>query len=177
MQQKTICVFDLDDTLVKTKAKIKVYQKDTGDLLQSLTPDEFNGYVNLNGHLLDFEDFNDLRLLLSGDLIQENVKLLKEYAKKYPVGMITARGHLGSVLEFIYEKKLPIREDLVFVVNDPKEPDEGTVAEKKSRAFEKLIGMGYDHFIYYDDNKDNLDAAKELESKYPVKFELHHVKS
>lgn len=175
--RKTICIFDLDDTLVKTDAKIKVYQKDTGDLLHSLTPGEFNGFVNMHGHLLDFEDFSDLQILLAGRLIEENVQVLMEYANEYPIGMITARGHLPSVLEFIYEKKLPIREDLVFAVNDPRDGEEGTVAEKKSRSFEKLIEMGYDHFIYYDDNLENLEAAKALELKYPVKFELHHVES
>lgn len=177
MKEKTICVFDLDDTLVKTDAKIKVYHKETGDLLHALTPGEFNGYVLMHGHLLDFEDFNDLQILLAGDLIRENVNKLKRYAEKYPIGMITARGHRASVLEFIYEKGLPIREDLVFVINDPKEPEEGSISEKKSKAFEKLINMGYEHFIYYDDDEENLQAAKSLESKYPVKFELHHVKS
>ena len=177
MKENTICVFDLDDTLVKTDAKIKVIQKDTGDLLQALTPSEFNGFVNLHGHLLDFEDFNDLQLLLAGELIQENVNLLREYAKKYPISMITARGHLGSVLEFIYEKKLPVSRDLVFVINDPREVSAISISEKKKKAFEKLIQLGYNNFIYYDDNEENLQAAKELESQYPIKFEIHHVKS
>jgi hypothetical protein len=177
MNRKTICVFDLDDTLVKTDAKIKVYEKTTGNLVDALTPEEFNGFINIHGHLLNFEDFNDLQLLLNGKLIKENVYLLQQYAKKYPIGMITARGHLGSVLEFIYERNLPINENLVFVVNDPADFSEKSIAEKKRRTFEKLIEMGYDNFIYYDDNLDNLSAAKTLESEYPVKFEIHHVKS
>lgn len=173
--KKTICIFDLDDTLVKTDAKIKVYQKETGDLLQSMTPEEFNGYVNLNGHVLDFEDFNDLQILLSGKLIEKNVKILKECAREHPIGMITARSHLMSVLEFIYEKELPIEEDLVFVVNDENSGFSGNVAERKKQAFIKLIERGYDDFIYYDDNLDNLRAAETLVKEYDIRMKTHHV--
>jgi len=171
----TICIFDLDDTLVKTDAKIKVYQKETGDLLQSMTPEEFNSYVNLHGHVLDFEDFNDLQILLGGKLIEKNVKILKECAQKYPIGMITARSHLMSVLEFIYEKKLPINEDLVFAVNDEKGGFSGNVANRKKQAFIKLIKKGFKDFIYYDDNLDNLRAAETLIEEYDIKMKTHHV--
>lgn len=172
---RTIFIFDLDDTLVKTGAKIKVYS-DEGNLVHSLTPEEFNSYVNHNGHTLDFDDFNDLQILLGGVLMMKNVKILKDCAKIHDVGMITARSHRMSVLEFIREKNLPIKENLIYVVNDPRAPFNGTVAERKKQAFEMLIKMGYDNFIYYDDNTDNLEAAKSLEQEYSVKFELHHVK-
>jgi FMN phosphatase YigB (HAD superfamily) len=173
--KKTICIFDLDDTLVKTDAKIRVYQKETGDLLHSLTPEQFNDFVN-HGHTLDFEDFNDLQILLSGHLMEKNVKILRDLALRHPIGMITARSHLNSVLEFIYQKRLPINEDLVFVVNDEDSPFEGSVAERKKQAFEQLIKRGYNNFIYYDDNLDNLEAAKSLEKDYEVNIETHHVK-
>ncbi len=173
--KKTICIFDLDDTLVKTDAKIKVYQKETGDLLQSMSPEEFNGYVNSKGHILDFEDFNDLQILLSGKLIEKNVKILRECAREHPVGMITARSHLNSVLEFIYEKDLPIQRDLVFVVNDEMSKFTGNVAERKKQAFIELIKRGYDNFIYYDDNLDNLRAAETLVPEFGIKMKTHHV--
>jgi len=173
--KKTICIFDLDDTLVKTDAKIKVYQKETGDLLQSMTPEEFNGYVNLHGHVLDFEDFNDLQILLGGKLIEKNVKILKECAQEHPIGMITARSHLMSVLEFIYEKRLPIKENLVFAVNDEDSRFRGSVAERKKQAFIELIERGFNDFIYYDDNLDNLRAAETLIKEYDIKMKTHHV--
>ena len=172
----TICIFDLDDTLVKTDAKIKVYQKETGDLLQSMTPEEFNGYVNLHGHILDFEDFNDLQILLGGKLIEKNVKILKECAREHPIGMITARSHLMSVLEFIYEKRLPINEDLVFAVNDEKSGFSGNVANRKKQAFIELIKRGFNDFIYYDDNLDNLRAAETLIEEFDIKMKTQHVK-
>jgi len=40
-----------------------------------------------------------------------------------------------------------------------------------------LIKIGYNNFIYYDDNLDNLLSAKSLESEYDnIKIKLHHVK-
>jgi hypothetical protein len=175
--KKTICIFDLDDTLIKTDAKIKVYHKETEDLLHSLTPEEYNNYKNLHGHTLDFDDFDDLQILLNGTLMSANIRTLLELSKSYPIGMITARSHLNSVLEFIYEKRLPIKESLVFVVNDEKSGFVGNVAERKKQAFERLIRLGYNDFIYYDDNLDNLNSAKSLEAEYDnVKIELHHVK-
>lgn len=175
--KKTICIFDLDDTLVKTDAKIKVYHKETDDLLHSLTPEQFNDFENHHEHTLDFDDFNDLQILLAGSLMIDNIKILLDYAKLHPIGIITARSHLNSVLEFIYEKRLPIKENLVFVVNDEKSGFFGNVAARKKQAFERLISLGYNDFIYYDDNLDNLNAAKSLETEYDIKIELHHVKN
>lgn len=175
--RKTICIFDLDDTLVKTDAKIKVYQKDTGNLLHALTPEQFNHFVVNHGHSLDFEDFNDLQILLSGSLIGENIEILKSCSKKHPVGMITARSHLNSVLEFIYQKDLPVQRDLVFVVNDEQSPFVGTVAQRKKQAFVQLIERDYNDFMYWDDNLENLEAAKSLEKEFKVKIEIHHVEN
>jgi hydroxymethylpyrimidine pyrophosphatase-like HAD family hydrolase len=176
--KKTICIFDLDDTLVKTDAKIKVYHKETDDLLHALTPEQYNYFNNLHGHTLDFDDFNDLQILLAGDLMIDNVKILLAHSKHHPIGIITARSHLNSVLEFIYEKRLPIEENLVFVVNDENSGFFGNVAERKKQAFERLIGLGYTDFIYYDDNLDNLKSAKSLEEDYAnIKIELHHVEN
>lgn len=175
--RKTICIFDLDDTLVKTGAKIKVYEKDTGDLLHSLTPQQYNDFDNSCGHVLDFNDFDDLQVLLKGSLMISNIKILLELSKSYSIGIITARSHIDSVLEFVYENKLPIEKHLIFAVNDERSSFFGNVAERKKQAFERLIKIGYNNFIYYDDNLDNLLSAKSLESEYDnIKIKLHHVK-
>ena len=87
--EKTICIFDLDDTLVKTDAKIKVYQKETGDLLHSLTPQQYNDFEN-HGHILDFDDFDDLQVLLKGSLMTSNIKILLELSKLYFIHAFTS---------------------------------------------------------------------------------------
>ena len=47
-----IVVFDLDDTLVITDAKIKVCDNNTGECF-SLTPEEFNEYESNPNHDID----------------------------------------------------------------------------------------------------------------------------
>jgi FMN phosphatase YigB (HAD superfamily) len=63
-----IVVFDLDDTLVITDAKIKVYDKDTGDSY-SMTPEEFNDYERKPSHDVDFDDFKSLEIMKAGKLV------------------------------------------------------------------------------------------------------------
>ena len=54
-----ILIFDLDDTLVITDAKIRVCDSKTGEC-HELTPEEFNTYEKKRGHILDFDDFKSL---------------------------------------------------------------------------------------------------------------------
>jgi len=51
-----IVVFDLDDTLVITDAKIKVCDNTNVECF-SLTPEEFNEYESNPNHDIDFDDF------------------------------------------------------------------------------------------------------------------------
>ena len=52
-----IIIFDLDDTLVISAAKIKVCNKKTGECY-SLTPEEFNTYEKGEHEELNFDEFN-----------------------------------------------------------------------------------------------------------------------
>ena len=59
-----IVVFDLDDTLVISAAKIKVCNKKTGECY-SLTPEEFNSYEKGQHEELDFDEFKSLDIELT----------------------------------------------------------------------------------------------------------------
>ena len=50
-------VFDFDDTLIKSAAKIKVYKNNV--FVRALTPKQFNFYKSKPGEKLDFKDFID----------------------------------------------------------------------------------------------------------------------
>ncbi len=169
-----VYVFDLDDTLVKTDAKIKVFCSKSKKLLHALTPADYNYYVRKEHHILNFDDFDDLNILLSGTLIGENVDILKEASKKHKIGIVTARAHLGSVVHFVHNINLPVSQDLIYVVNDPIERFTGDIPERKKQAFQRMIENGFHHFVYYDDNLENLERVKELEDKN-IKIETHHV--
>ena len=69
---------------------------------------------------------------------------------------------------------IDIKKELVFAVGDPSYPFEGTVQQKKAQTSELLSKLGYNTFIFFDDNEGNLEQAKNLEHKLNIK--IHTVK-
>lgn len=169
-KEKKIYLFDLDDTLITTDAKIRVLSLDK-KLLYSLTPQEFNSYDRTNkNHLLDFDDFNSVEILLNAKFIEENVQKLRRLIhRNYPIAIITARGYHESIVQFFHEKNLRIPSEMIFAVNDERFPHSGNVAERKQKAIKDLIKKGFNSFVFYDDDLNNLKKAKELETQFNVK--------
>lgn len=168
-----VYIFDLDDTLVKTDARVKVFCSSSKKLLHSLTPADYNYYTRKENQILNFDDFDDLNILLSGTLIDKNIRILKKAAKNHQIGIVTARAHLGSVIQFFQKVQLPVSRDLVFAVNDPTQGFTGTIPEKKRQAFQRMIFTGIFSFVYYDDNLENLESVKTLETEN-IKIETIH---
>ena len=53
-----LIIFDLDDTLVTTDAKIKIVDRHTGKVIKEMSPQEFNTFeTQSKRHVLNFEDF------------------------------------------------------------------------------------------------------------------------
>jgi len=65
---KDITVFDVDDTLIVTKSKIRVFNPKTGYEID-LTPQEFNTFKTKPHDKFDFNDFRDLEILKAGKII------------------------------------------------------------------------------------------------------------
>ena len=145
--------------------------------MYSLTPQEFNSYDRTNkNHLLDFDDFNSVEILLEGKFIEENVRKLKRLIHRgYPVAIITARGYHESIVQFFHNKNIKIPSHLIFAVNDERFPHSGNVAERKKKAIIDLIKKGYKDFVFYDDDLNNLKKAKELEKEFSVKVKTIQV--
>ena len=162
-----IVVFDLDDTLVITDAKIKVYDKDTGDSY-SMTPEEFNDYERQPSHEVDFDDFKSLEIMKAGKLIEYYLKIFKEaYKLKIAVGIVTARDDREMIYKWLKEHiGFRIDKDLIFAVNDPVHRYRGSVSDRKKAAFRELIDMGYRDMQFYDDDTANLVLVKSLENEY-----------
>jgi|688.fasta_scaffold12674_22 hypothetical protein len=159
-----LIVFDLDDTLVKTEAKIKVVSRKTGKILKELTPEEFNFYVSHPSKVLDFEDFDNPEILRQGKFIREVLgKLLSYYERKIPVAIVTARSSSPMVRNFFLENGIDIHPELVIAVNDPEAKIEGeNVAQRKLYALKRLREMGFSDFTFFDDNEDNLRLALQM---------------
>jgi hypothetical protein len=162
---KTLVAFDLDDTIIITDAKIKVVDKNTGDIIKELTPAEFNSFENNNkNYVLSFEDFLNPDILEKGKIIQNIFRFLKKWYKKgIPISIITARSSSSLIRNFFLKKGIDIHPDLVIAVNDPQYNFTGPVEEKKKQAIISLIDRGFSHLVFFDDHAKNLEEAKSIE--------------
>jgi len=162
-----ILVFDLDDTLVISSAKIKVCNKKTGECY-SLTPEEFNTYEKGEHEELNFDEFKSLEIMKAGKLIEYYLKIFKEaYRSKLAVGIVTARDDRKMIYKWLREHVgFRIDNDLIFAVNDPVHKFKGSISDRKKAAFKELIEMGYNDMQFYDDDDANLKLVKSLEDEY-----------
>ena len=162
-----ILVFDLDDTLVISSAKIKVCNKKTGECY-SLTPEEFNTYEKGEHEELNFDEFKSLEIMKAGKLIGYYLKIFKEaYRSGIAVGIVTARDDKNMIWTWLREHVgYRIDKDLIFAVNDPIHKYRGNISDRKKSAFKDLIEMGYSDMQLYDDDDANLKIVKSLEYEF-----------
>ena len=176
IKKDRLVIFDLDDTLVKTEAKVKIISHKTKKVIAELTPQDFNSFKKRSGHILNFDDFDDPEILRQGRLIHSIFAKLKYYYNKgVPVSIVTARSSSEIVRKFFLENGIDIHPDLVIAVNDPELNLEGNIAERKQKAIKRLIDDGYTNLVFFDDNEDNLRLAKDLEGYNNSKIKLVQV--
>ena len=164
-----ILVFDLDDTIVVTPAKIQVKNKVTGETF-SITPEEFKKKKKKPHQMLSFEEFKSLEIMKAGKLINYYFKILKEaYKRKIAIGIVTARDDQRMIYRWLKDHlRTPIDSDLIFAVNDPVHRFRGDVAERKKEAFREIINLGFNDLQFYDDDDNNLRLVQSLEKEFPM---------
>lgn len=166
----TLAVFDLDDTLIISDAKIQVLDAKTGKVIKSLTPAEFNFFKPDKKVNLSFGEFEDYDILKKSTFIPEILeKLLAFYNSGVHVSIVTARSNTNMIRKFFLENGIDIHPELVIAVNDPRFGFKGSIAQKKKEALHGLVEQGYSDFIFFDDNHENLQLAKEIEKEKDVK--------
>ncbi len=162
---QSITIFDVDDTLIVTKSLIRVTDTQTRESFE-LTPAEFNEFERSEKHEMDFSDFKNLEILKAGRIIDKIFKILKETMKRgRRVGIITARDDKNLIYQFLLHNGVVVNPQYIFAINDPSLGFKGTVAEKKKEAFVEFLRMGFRDFIFYDDDRENLRLAQELDKQ------------
>lgn len=162
-----IILFDLDDTIIDTIAEIGVVKG--GKVIKRLPNAEFNDYVLGPGESFDFGEFDDPILLDQSPFTKYWNTLKREYKKGTHIGILTARGDSKMIKEFFLKNGIRIKDELVIAINDPSLGLKGSIQEKKTEAIRILAGVGYNNFIFFDDNEPNLKSAKELEKTLDIK--------
>lgn len=159
--QDKIIIFDLDDTLVKTDAKVKILDRKTHNVLCELNAQEFNEFEKQDWHSVNYDQFDCPEILKQGKIIHYVFEILKEaYRNKIPVAILTARGDSKLVRDFFLSQDIDIHPELVIAINDPSFIFNGTIPERKMKAIEKFIDMGFKNLVFFDDHEDNLELAR-----------------
>lgn len=172
-----LVIFDLDDTIVKTRAKVKLIHRHTGKVIKEMTPDEFNRFqLDSKKHVLNFDDFSDPEILRQGKFIHKIFSKLKSYYKKgIPVSIVTGRSSSDLVRDFFLDHGIDIHPQLVIAVGDPQYGYKGSIAQKKSQAIKDLIDFGFKVLTFFDDSEENLRLARQIEGYKDSSIRLIHV--
>jgi hypothetical protein len=124
-QRKSIHLFDLDDTLIRTEAKVLVRDAE-GALLRSLAPAEFTTYQRAPGEIFDFREFSDLGILSRGIVVKYTrtiIDTILKYGTRSEFGILTARADKKLHAPFLirlFRSLFGVRlsNELIFAVSD-----------------------------------------------------------
>ena len=168
-----LIIFDIDDTLMHTTAKIKVVN-DSGQVVRDLTNQEFNNYELQPGEEFDFGEFrNAEKFRQESKPIIPMVRKLKnilQHAGNAKVIMLTARSDFDDKDTFLQTfHDLGIDMSRVHVHRAGNLPGNEPPAYKKAVWVRKYLNtQQYKHVRLYDDSMSNLRVFKELKAEYPT---------
>jgi hypothetical protein len=177
---RSLVIFDIDDTLLHTTAKIKVVKD--GKPIRTLTNQEFNNYTLSPGEEFDFGEFRDAdKFNRESEPIEPMIRKLKtimDHAKDATVIMLTARADFDNKELFLKTfKDLGIDMGRVHVHRAGNLPGDSIPAEKKAVWVRRYLDTNkYNHVRLYDDSMSNLRVFKSLKNEYPeVDFRAYYV--
>jgi FMN phosphatase YigB (HAD superfamily) len=178
----TLTIFDIDETLFHTKAKVAVVKD--GKVVRMLDNQEFNTYKRKAGEEYDFREFASAEVFRKTStpivrMINKAKAIVKAKKNVHSRAIIvTARADFDDkemFLQTFRDHGLPI--DSMHVERSGNLGMDSP-AEAKKVVFRKYLNtQNYTKTRLYDDAMSNLKAFLELQKEYPnVKFEAYFVK-
>lgn len=162
---KEIFLFDFDDTIIRTEASIKV--KDTDGSIKYITHSELDKYQK-KGCIIDFDEYNDMGVLMNGKLIEPVFSILKDKYKESTIGIVTGRDNPKLIKDFFLSKGIDIPMEFIYTVTHKDFTDKyGTdqMALLKKHAVKEIINKGFNIIHFYDDNVANISYVNTLNDK------------
>jgi len=162
---KKCYVFDFDECLVKTTARIHVYRY--GAPFKSLTSKEYNYYHKHPKDTLNFSEFNDGERILNAKKykvwpILKNISdAIKQERSSSVIYILTARNK--NVKSYIYEylktNGILIDIDNIITIGDDK--GDISIAEEKRKILIEL-SKKYNEIDFFDDDPHNIKLAASI---------------
>ena len=175
-----LTIFDIDDTLFHTTAKIKVVKD--GNVVKTLDNQQFNNYELQPGEEFDFGEFRSAEKFNKESepmkpMIAKLNAILKN-AGDSKVIMLTAREDFDNKDLFLDTfRQHGINIDLIHVHRAGNISGNAIPAEKKAIFVRQYLDTGkYGRVRMYDDSMTNLKVFNKLQQEYPdVKFSAYFV--
>lgn len=181
---KGLTIFDIDETLFHTKAKVDVIDKD-GEVVRSLDNQEFNNYRLMPGERFDFHQFKSAEVFYRtstpiGKMVGKMKAILRNAIRKGSrVIVVTARADFDDKETFLNTFRAHGIDIDSAYVERAGNLDLGSPAKNKRFVFHKYLKSGqYSRVRLFDDSDKNLISFLALQKHYPgVEFEAFFVKS
>ncbi len=174
---KGLTIFDIDDTMFKTKARVGVVKN--GKIIKYLPPKAFNTYKPGRGEELDFGEFKSAKIFQQtavpiGRMIAKFKAILKNAVKSgSKVIIVTARADMDDKKLFLDTfRSHGINIDKAHIYRAGNLGLKGS-AEAKAQIFKQFLDTGeYGRIRLFDDDKSNLKALLSLKHDYnDIEFE------
>lgn len=175
---KGLTMFDVDETMFITKAKVKVVNKN-GKVIKKLDNQQFNLYKKKTGEEYDFGEFKNAEVFNRTStpiarMINKVKVILKNAVRKgSKVIIVTARPNFDDKELFLDTfRNQGIDIDKIYVERAGN-LGSGPAADNKKVIFRKYLDQKiYKRIRLFDDAKSNLKAFLSLQKDYPeVSFE------
>ena len=174
---KGLTIFDIDETMFITKAKVKVVKN--GKVIKKLDNQEFNTYKKKDGETYDFGEFKNAEVFKRTStpiarMINKVRAILKNATKAgSKVIIVTARPNFDNKKTFLDTfRKQGIDIDKIYVERAGNLGG-GPAADNKKVIFKKYLDQKiYKRIRLFDDAMSNLKMFLSLKKDYPdVTFE------
>jgi hypothetical protein len=182
ISESSLHVFDIDDTLFHTTAKVHV--KKDGKTVDKLSSAEYNSHSLPPGHEYDYHEFHSAHKFNTESKpvvrMMDKMKGIHAAVKAKGTGKVimnTARQDFDDKHKFLdtfRQHGVDIDDIHVHRAGNIKGM---SVGQAKNEVIRKHLNTGnYKHVSLYDDSIENLNHFKELSKEHPdVKFKAYHV--
>lgn len=179
---KGLTIFDIDETLFRTTAKIQV--KRDGKVVGTLNNVEYNNYTLKPGEEFDYGQFKSAKVFAKtstpiAKMINKAKLIIKNAVKAgSKVIVVTARGDMDDKKLFVDTFKAQGLDMKNVYIERAGNIGLDNAAKNKEVVFKKYLDTGdYKRIRLFDDAVDNLYALLSLRDQYPdVEFEAYRVK-
>jgi len=168
--KEKLCVFDFDDTLVKTDCVVNVTYPNGRE--ENISTSDFKLHNKNSRNEYDFSDFENV---VNPREITQVTSLLRESCDAgtdEKVVILTARQNAArmAIITYLEDLGFDMTNTIELVTLDDSD------SQAKADWIEKKILRGHKDILFLDDSRANVDCVRRLQEKYPqIKLDARKV--